>query len=439
MRRWHFIALAVLVASCAGAARAATSDAVADGDLGSLATDPAAQFEFGRGEALAGRHAEAVRAFESLLARSDSPRVRLELARSLAALGRRDEALAAYRAVLDAHPPEPVHGWVVSEMAALAGPVVADPAVADEGGWSWHPRAGVGAIADSNVNAGPTDATVQIFGLPFQLTAASLAQRDVGAQTWLGLGTTRSGSWGQWHADAQWSGTRYDRHDEFSGDTFSTQAGLTRATAGQTLDVTLAVESQRQRDGNGRDTATLGAQGLDELAANSALAWLGAVGRVRQQGVAGADGEFVLGGASLNLRHVTAGTDAAWLPASMEALIGVRVLRVALQDADRSHTDVTPQLALQAATAMCDGCGVTLDISQTQARYDGDDAAFGLRRSDRLRVVSLTFARAAAVPASASQVATSWQCVIERSVNASTLSAYGYDRTLLRCSREWVF
>ncbi len=443
MRRWQCIALAVLAASLAGAAQAAPSDGSVAGDVTSPATDPSALFEFGRSEALAGRHAAAVRAFESLLATSDSPRVRLELARSLAALGRHDESLAAYRAVLAAHPPEPVHGWVLSEMAALPMPGIeaaaAGPADREGGGWNWHPRVGIGAIADSNVNAGPTDATVQIFGLPFELTAASLAQPDVGAQAWLGLAASRPGQWGQWHADVQWSGTRYDRHGAFSGDAFSAQAGLTRAASGQTLDLTLALESQRQRDGNGRDTATLGAQGLQELAASSALAWLGAVGRIHQREATGADGGFVLGGASLNLRHAPAGTGAAWLPASMEALLGVRVLRVALQDVDRSHTDITPQLALQAATSLCEGCGVTLDLSRTEARYDGNDPAFGLRRNDRLRALSVTFARSATAATSASQVATSWQCVVERSVNASTLSAYVFDRTLLRCSREWVF
>ena len=439
MRRWHCVASAVLAAACAGAAQAAPSDAMADGGAASPATDPAALFEFGRGEALAGRHAAAVRAFESVLAMSDSPRVRLELARSLAALARHDEALAAYRAVLAANPPEPVNGWVLSEMAALPTPGADAAAAGPASGWTWHPRIGVGAIADSNVNAGPTDATVQIFGLPFELTAASLAQRDVGAQGWLGLGATRPGQWGQWHADVQWSGTRYDRHGAFSGDAFGAQAGLTRATAGQTLDVTLALESQHQRDGNGRDTATLGAQGLHELAASSALAWLGAVGHIHQHAATGADGAFVLGGASLNLRHVTAAAEAGWLPPSMEALVGVRVLRVALQDADRSHTDITPQLALQAATSLCDGCGITLDLSRTEAHYDGDDPAFGLRRNDRLRVLSLAFARAPATAATASQVATSWQCVVERSVNASTLSAYAFERTVLRCSREWVF
>ena len=443
MRRWQCIALAVLAASCAGAVHAAPSDGSADGDLTSPATDPSALFEFGRSEALAGRHVAAVRAFESLLAKSDSPRVRLELARSLAALGRRDESLAAYRTVLAAHPPEPVNGWVLSEMAALATPgdeaAAGGPPVREEGGWRWHPRVGVGAIADSNVNAGPTDATVQIFGLPFELTAASLAQRDLGAQAWLGLAATRPGQWGQWHADVQWSGTRYDRHGAFSGDAFSAQAGLARATAGQTLDVALALESQRQHDGNGRDTATLGAQGLHELTTSSALAWLGAVGHIHQHTATGADGGFVVGGGSLNLRHAAAAGGTAWLPASMEALVGMRVLRVALQDADRSHTDITPQLALQAATSLCDGCGVTLDLSRTEARYDGDDPAFGLRRTDRLRVLTLTFARAPAGAATASQAATSWQCVVERSVNASTLSAYVFDRTLLRCSREWVF
>lgn len=440
VRRVRLLALAILAASFAGAARTAPCDAQADGDAASMAGDPQALFEFGRCEALAARHASAVRAFETLLARADSPRVRLELARSLSALGRRDEALASYKAVLAAHPPEPVNGWVLSETAALA-PQRADANVADaaNGHWTWHPRAGVGAMADSNVNAGPTDATVQIFGLPFELTAASLAQRDVGAQTWLGLGATRPGEWGQWHADAQWSGTRYAQHGEFSADTFSAQAGLARASAGQTLDVTLALESQSQRNGNGRDTVTLGAQGLRELSSTSALAWLGAAGRIHQRQTAGADGGFVLGGASLNLRHATSSGDPAWWPATMEALMGVRVLRVSLQEADRIHTDVTPQVALQAATSLCDGCAVTLDLTHTQARYDAVDPAFGLPRRDRLNVLALTFARGAQASATALEVATTWQCVLERSVNASTLSAYTFDRTVLRCSREWLF
>jgi tetratricopeptide (TPR) repeat protein len=442
MRCLRHLAAAVLAALVTGAALAAASDVRADADAAAPAGDAAALFEFGRAEALAGRHDAAVHAFETLLARADSPRVRLELARSLAALGRRDEALAAYRAVLDAHPPEPVDGWVLSEMAALSARAAGDATqlpAAPDASWTWHPRAGVGALADSNVNAGPADANVQIFGLPFELSADSLAQRDAGAQAWLALGGSRVGDWGRWHVDAQWAGTRYRRHGDFSSDAFDVQAGLARASEGHSLDVTLAFDSQLQRNGNGRDTATLGAQGLDELSTGSAIAWLAAAGHIHQHQAAGADGGFVLGGASLNLRHAFAAGDASWLPPAVEALIGVRVLRESLQDADRSHVDVTPQVALQAAIAGCDGCTVTLDATRTESRYDDVDAAFGLLRRDRLRRVSLTFARAAPAPATAGEVVASWQCVVERSVNASTLSAYAYDRTLLRCSREWIF
>ena len=443
MHRLRLLAAAVLVALLAGAARAAAADVDPGVDAAAPAGDAQALFESGRAQALAGRHEAAVHVFETLLARADSPRVRLELARSLAALGRRDEALAAYRAVLAAHPPEPVNGWVESEMAALSTQVASDeaspPRVLPDTAWSWHPRAGVGALADSNVNAGPADANVQIFGLPFELSADSLAQRDVGGQAWLALGGARAGDWGRWHVDGQWSGMRYRRHDDFSSDAFDAQAGLARASDGHSLDVTLALDAQRQRNGNGRDSVTLGAQGLDELSAASAIAWLAATGRVHQHQAAGADGGFALGGASLNLRHVRAAEDASWLPPAVEALVGVRVLREALHDADRSHVDVTPQVALQAAIGGCDGCTVTLDATRTDARYDAADAAFGLLRHDRLRRVSLTFARAAPAPAVAGEAAASWQCVLERSVNASTLSAYAYDRTVLRCSREWIF
>ena len=429
MRLARILAAVVAAACCLQAARADSDNAPAGVVPGE--EDPSALFERGRAEALAGRHEAAVRTFGHLLERTDSPRVRLELARSLAALGRRDEALVAYRAVQAANPPEPVSGWVASEMAALSSTVPA--AFAVEGSWTWRPHVGIGAIADSNVNAGPTDATVQIFGLPFQLSSASLAQRAVGSQAWAGLGGAREGAWGRWHADAQWSGTRYLRHEAFATDAFSASAGLARAGAGQTLDVSVAAESQRQRDGNGRDAVTLGAQGLREVTDAGAFAWLAAAGHVHQRQVAGADGGFGLGGASLNLRHARGADEPAWLPANVEALVGVRVLREALQDGDRRHTDVTPQLALQASTALCDGCTVTLDVARTAARYDEVDPAFGLLRRDRLRVLGLTLARGALAGTDAS----TWQCAIERSVNASTLSAWRYDRTVLRCSREW--
>jgi len=445
VRRLRLLAAAILAGLVSGAALAAAADVGPDVDAAAPAGDARALFEFGRAEALAGRHAAAVHAFEALLARADSPRVGLELARSLAALGRRDEALAAYRAVLAAHPPEPVEGWVTSEMAALsaraAGDAAMPPPAPPDAAWTWHPRAGVGALADSNVNAGPADANVQIFGLPFELSAESLAQRDIGGQGWLALGGARAGAWGRWHVDAQWAGTRYRRHDDFSSDTLDVQAGLARASDGQSLDVTLALDAQRQRNGNGRDSVTLGAQGLDELSPASAIAWLAALGSVHQRQAAGADGGFALGGASFNLRHVRATDESSWLPPAIEALVGVRVLRESLHDADRSHLDVTPQLALQVAIGGCDGCTVTLDATRTDARYDGVDAAFGMRRHDRSRRVSLTLARAAPAPAVAiaGEVVASWQCVLERSVNASTLSAYAYDRTVLRCSREWIF
>jgi hypothetical protein len=320
-------------------------------------------------------------------------------------------------------------------------PGAAEPAPPPEpaaGAWMWHPRAGVGAVADNNVNAGPADASVQVFGLPFELSAASLAQRDLGGQTWLGVGGSRTGGGGRWHVDAQWAGTRYVHHGELSSDAFDVQLGLARASDAQSLDVTLALDSQVQRNGNGRDTVTFGAQGLDELSAQEAVAWLAAAGHIHQRQAAGADGTFALGGASLNLRRLRTAADPAWQPAALEALAGLRVLRESLQDGDRSHVDVTPQVAVQAALDTCAGCTITLDASQTDARYDDVDAAFGLLRRDRLRTLTLTVARTAPA-APAGEVAATWQCVLARSVNASTLSAYRYARTLLRCSREWTF
>ena len=116
-----------------------------------------------------GAYARAVEAFRDILdRRPELIRVRLELARALFAL-RRDQAAAYhFRLALADGLPEATKANIRMFLDQIQARKV------------WRVNAQFGVAPDSNVNAGPRDRAVELFGLPFQLDDEALERSGFG-------------------------------------------------------------------------------------------------------------------------------------------------------------------------------------------------------------------------------------------------------------------
>jgi len=119
-----------------------------------------------------GRYAEAVTAYERLSERrGDIYLVRYELARAYAAAGSVSAARGEFERVLTLNPPPVIGVSVQRELDALAS--ASKP---------WSIDLSAGYLYDSNVNAGPSTASFQAFGLPFQLAPGAQPKDAHGVQ-----------------------------------------------------------------------------------------------------------------------------------------------------------------------------------------------------------------------------------------------------------------
>ncbi len=381
----------------------------------------------GRCAALAGRHGEAIEWFERILLEQDAPRTRLELARSQGAAGMADAARVNYRRVLESAPPDPIREWVLHELQALDGAGerttlgASNSAVVPRLRW----YAGVGVVADSNVNAGPRDENVQVFGLPFVLTPGSLAQRDVGLETWAGLDGQTVLARGALSYELQVQGVRQRQATDFNSESLRTHLGYSLVDGPASWQLQVAAHKLRRHDGVGLSGMSAGAQWLRELSPTRALSAQFASGKHRQSDVTGGDGTFNVAGVSMSTRHA----------GDTETLAGLRRLNDSAQSADRSHTDHTLHGAvLGTAVNLCAACHWSMTTSLTRAHYAAPDALFGVLRRDRQVQLSATLLG----PTPAGARSASWQLTLERTVSASTIPLFAFDRTRLTWSREWT-
>lgn len=108
--------------------------------------------------------------FEKVLAVDPSAdRVKLELAAVSYQLGDRDRASALLLDVKAAKPPAGVMSNIDRFLATIES---------SKGEKNWRVRASAGWIYDSNVNAGPSEDIISIFGLPFKLSEDALPAED---------------------------------------------------------------------------------------------------------------------------------------------------------------------------------------------------------------------------------------------------------------------
>lgn len=142
-----------------------------------------------------GRYAEAISHYRAILgSEPDSPRVRAELGKAYLADKQIEAARIEFEAVLAGSPPPQVRADIDNLLAAAQRPK------------NWITRLTVGYLYDSNVNVGPNTLTVQLFGIPFELTPSSAPRSDHALRT-----TLSAAHLGQWSANAAW-------HSEFALD-----------------------------------------------------------------------------------------------------------------------------------------------------------------------------------------------------------------------------
>lgn len=399
-----------------GAANAAPGCVVPDADV----VDLDAWFAAGQCAAQTGDHAAAASWFRRILQVVDAPRTHLELARALVVLGRTEQALPHYSAVLRSGPPEPIRSWVIQELAHLGA--------AASGAKTSIWRFGLGALHDTNVNAGPRDRSISIWGMPFELTPESLGKSDQGVNSWIGYEGQALMPWGVASLGVRVDTTRYARSPEFGFAHLSTQLSLRRVAGPAQFGWSISGTALRPDNGNERDGAHTSLTVLVDTGSDRTVSGTATLGSQRHQGAA-------------SPRSQVGSIEAA----VVQGLAGAGRLTLGLKSgseihdaADLSHDDRAWTAALSTrAPRLCNGCEVTLSTALTWVRHRGPDAIFETTRQDRRRDASLEFA----IPGwhdATSQRQSTWRLGFERSINESNLAMSRHQRSRATLSKEWV-
>ena len=174
--------------------------------------------------------------------RPDLVRVRLELARALFSLKRDQAAAYHFRLALADGLPEATKANIRLFLDQIQARKV------------WRVNAQFGVAPDSNVNAGPKDRTVELFGLPFQLDDAALERSG------FGLASSLSASYfprisRRWRAELRGGGSITDYENIQFDDAFIfAEAGPRFEASGMSVSA-LAAVSRRYFGGEGFTTS----------------------------------------------------------------------------------------------------------------------------------------------------------------------------------------
>ena len=147
---------------------------------------------------------QALALLQASLQHSDDPITRADLGRAHLALQQFEQARTQFERALAADPPPEARALLLRFLD------LAQQERTQTSGLQW--RLSVARMHDSNVNAGPRDATVTLWGLPFTLSPQSLQQADhaslasVSALHWNKLGERL-----HWQTEASVAAIQYDR------------------------------------------------------------------------------------------------------------------------------------------------------------------------------------------------------------------------------------
>lgn len=157
----------------------------------------------------------------------EAGRIRLELAEVLYLRGNLNASRAELVTVRSSNPPEAVKanidGFIAQVDAVKANPSKGPRKPAK----SWSAYISTGFTSDSNVNAGPTDSEVFLFGLPFTLSPDGTKQRD--EAIFARAGVSKRGSLSDtvgWQLRADLAKTNYFSTSSFDTTSISAGGGL---------------------------------------------------------------------------------------------------------------------------------------------------------------------------------------------------------------------
>lgn len=379
-----------------------------------------AWFWRGRCAADQNRHAEAVVWFTRILEIADAGRTRLELARSMAALGRLDEARQQYRAVLESDPPPTIRSWVQVELAQVVKDV--SPIA------TTIYKMGLGALWDSNLNTGPSDPNIILFGLPFQLTPASLRSADSGITSWAGVEHHTGTAFGLLALSGRIDTTRYRSlrdHDNRQG---MVQANIVRSFGTTQWTATALVDEIRNSGGN-RTNIWLAVQAMLPVEAQQSVVMQVIQKKQRSEG-------------DISQRSQLLSWSPTWmvkLGAGIDTAFSLRNLREISVDSDHSHQDWGIQAEIRGmASMLCNRCSWALQGNINRAMYKADDMLFDIRRSDRQNTILASFGGIWNGGDGGNEI-NSWSARVEWGNARSNIPIFSYRRTRVTLANEWLF
>ncbi len=325
-------------------------------------TDSEVQFLLGLIAVQEKDYDDAIRRFRRILAREpDVARVRLELARAFFLARDYDNAERQFRfARAGDLPPE-----------AIAN--IGQYLVAIRRARQWSYNLSIAAEPDSNINAGPSVATVGLYGLPFQLSQDARRQSGVGVQLDTG------GEWSPPITDsmrlrvgAQFTGTDYPGAGAFNDMTLAGYGGP-RFVGGK-WDVSPLITAFQRWYGNRFYNQGVGAS-LEAMYYPTAQLGLSEVIGVQQVTYGPPAGQS---GPALS------GASGVFYPLGPSSVIS-GVVSVSRQDAALSiYAYTASQIRLGYDRDLPNGWSVSIQPSFAVIDYDQDLAAFGVARRDHL-------------------------------------------------------
>ncbi|TQM89914.1 porin family protein [Roseinatronobacter monicus] len=187
-------------------------------------------------------------------------RIRLELAEVLFRQGKLDASRAELVAVQDSNPPEQVRqniGMFIAQVDAAK----ADPRMRPQGpqkNWSAYITAGF--TSDSNVNAGPENDTVFLYGLPFTLSSDAQKTQDIAFFLRAGVSHQHQLDSGiTWRTNLNLSYTKHSKSSAYDTTNLSASTGPSfRIGERVGLSVPITFDIQRFNEQGGWHTQSVG-------------------------------------------------------------------------------------------------------------------------------------------------------------------------------------
>lgn len=315
--------------------------------------------------------------FRTALAQEpNAGRIRLELAEVLYRRGKLDASHAELLTVRRMNPPEQVRrnidGFISQVETARANPRAARKGPQK----NWSAYITVGLTSDSNVNAGPDDDQVFLYGLPFTLSAAAQETSDIAFFTRLGAyHQHKVGDGVDWQSAVHLSFTDYVDADPYDSTSLHLRSGPSyrlNERIGLSIPVTYAMQYYQQM-GDWYSQSWGIAPRLKYAARKNVQLYLdGSISRKVYNGNGDRDLSSYTISPSLNYQPSATSNIAVGLQYGKEES-GLDIYSNQVQGIFVGYQHVFPKAGLRA----------TLSASYTDTKFDGIQAGYTEARHDR--------------------------------------------------------